>query len=117
MGMHVDVERGLPLGLGGAEVGADGDPGVGEEQIDRPEHVLGGSDEDVVACLGTHVDGKCDCAARADGVELIDDGGQALCVDIRRDDSGAFGVESPGQGATDPVGSTGDNDVTSIEFH
>ena len=45
LGHHVDVEDLLPLLGGCLDAAVDGDPGVGDEQVDPPEAVDGGRDE------------------------------------------------------------------------
>ena len=53
--IDVDVERELPVLLGRRQVDAATDPGVGEEQVDRPERLLGRADQFDVPALGGHV--------------------------------------------------------------
>ena len=72
MGADVDPERELPDLLRGLEVGADRDPGVGAEQVHRPEGLLGARDEpDHLRLVG-------DVAADAERT-LADLGRHGLC--------------------------------------
>ena len=117
MSVDVDGEGQLPLGLRGGQIRADGDSGIGQEEIDRSERIFGHGDEVLVAILGSDVDGNCDGAPRAHLVERVDQGGQPAGVQVGGDDIGAFGVETPGERPPDPVRCTGDDDVTSFQFH
>ena len=119
MGVDVDVERQLPLGLRTSSRSVPTrDAGVGEEQVDRAERLLGRRDQLLVAGLGADVGGDADRAAGPGLVELLDDGGERRrCRGRTATTRAPSRVESPGQRPPDAVGGTGDNDMTSIEFH
>jgi len=117
MGVHVDVERQLPIGLCGLEVGADRDPGIGEEEVDRTERGFGRGDQLAVARFGADVDGKLDRAVRPIAIQLLDDGCQPVRFAVGGDDSGTLGMEPPSERPADAVRRAGHNNVASVEFH
>ena len=110
MGVDVDVEGEPPVVLGRRQVGADGDAGVGEEQVDRTERRLGGVDQIDVAPLGGDVGDD-----RHGAGEAARDAGRI--EDVGDHDAGALGMESPGQGGADPAPRSGNDHMGVCQFH
>jgi hypothetical protein len=108
--VHVDRERQLPDALGVHRVGAHPDPGVGEEQIDGPERLLGGVDQRDVAGFRADVGSDADRPGQL-GADRVG------AVEVAQDDACALGVEPAGDGAADAAGGPGDDDVTVGELH
>ncbi len=55
MRVEVHVHGSFPMLLGGHWIPAEANAGIGKEEIDRPERLLGGLDQVNVAGLGTDV--------------------------------------------------------------
>ena len=89
---------------------AAADAGVGEEQVDRTEGLLGVLDEVDVAGLGRDVGDHLDGAG-----QRVGDGGHA--VEVGDDHACAAGVEAAGEGGADAARGSGDDDVAVVEVH
>ena len=109
--VDVDVERELPVLLGGRQVDAATDPGVGEEQVDRPERLLGGADQlDVARPRWTRRRSHRPLAR----VAAVVPAGSSTSAD---DHVRAAVVEAAGERCADAPSGSGDHHVGAVEIH
>ena len=111
MGVHVDGEGGLPgvlVGLDDAR--AHPHAGIGEEEIDRPEHLGGGLDQGLVAGLGADIGGHPDGTVERRSHRIG-------ALEVGDHQSGALGVEGAGERLADPSTGTRDHDVLPLQLH
>jgi hypothetical protein len=117
MRVGVDRECRLPDVFRGLQRGTDAHAGVGEEQVDLAEPLVGGFDEGDVARLAADVGTDPVGAAGPDVVQRLGGAFGACLVEVGRHHVGARPVEALGEGSADAAGSAGHHHMSSGEIH
>ncbi len=114
MGHDMHLPGAGPVGVagrGGMGGFAQGQPGIGTEQVDRAECGFGGADEVLDVGLPRDVAGK------AEAAEGRGHGAGGATVEIGHDDARAPGREAPGHRRADAACPAGDDDGLVLQVH
>ena len=117
MGMHVDIERCVPVGFGGGEVGSHADAGIGEEQVNGSGELACFSHQPFVLCFAGDIREHHVGRVGASSIESFDDGMHVGTGAVAEHHGGAGVVKSFTKCRTDSTCRPCDNGDGTSEFH